>query len=141
MPYAVGEYYEHADEYDLEYQSQSEQDLPFWKELVMRYLPRRVLELACGSGRIGLELLHGPGDFLLEGVDISQEMLAAYERKLRSEERRVGKECRSLCDWSSDVCSSDLWQRAHWPGIAAWPRRFLAGRSRYLARDAGGLCA
>src|SRR5476649_1150129 len=23
----------------------------------------------------------------------------------RSEERRVGKECRSRCDWSSDVCS------------------------------------
>src|SRR5215211_1913293 len=32
---------------------------------------------------------------------------AAAERT-RSEERRVGKECRSLCDWSSDVCSSDL---------------------------------
>src|SRR5882672_4454941 len=29
----------------------------------------------------------------------------------RSEERRVGKECRSLCDWSSDVCSSDLDER------------------------------
>src|SRR5476649_572377 len=29
-------------------------------------------------------------------------------RLMRSEERRVGKECRSLCDWSSDVCSSDL---------------------------------
>src|SRR5260221_522831 len=26
----------------------------------------------------------------------------------RSEERRAGKEGRSLCDWSSDVCSSDL---------------------------------
>src|SRR5476649_949133 len=26
------------------------------------------------------------------------------KRPLRSEERRVGKECRSLCDWSSDVC-------------------------------------
>src|SRR4030095_8452361 len=26
----------------------------------------------------------------------------------RSEERRVGKEWRSRCDWSSDVCSSDL---------------------------------
>src|SRR5438034_537456 len=26
----------------------------------------------------------------------------------RSEERRVGKEGRSLCDWSSNVCSSDL---------------------------------
>src|ERR1044072_5695090 len=26
----------------------------------------------------------------------------------RSEERRGGKECRYRCDWSSDVCSSDL---------------------------------
>src|SRR5215218_4698938 len=31
----------------------------------------------------------------------------------RSEERRVGKECRSRCDWSSDVCSSDLVLLAH----------------------------
>src|SRR5438034_1170878 len=30
----------------------------------------------------------------------------------RSEERRVGKKWRSLCDWSSDVCSSDLRNRA-----------------------------
>jgi SAM-dependent methyltransferase len=82
MPYAVGDYYEHAEDYDLEYQSQSEQDLPFWKELVMRYLPQRVLELACGSGRIGLELLRGPGSFQLEGLDISEDMLAAYRRKL-----------------------------------------------------------
>src|SRR5438034_47136 len=49
-------------------------------------------------------------------------------KKSRSEERRVGKECRnqrstqhssrrrhtsSLCDWSSDVCSSDLDIRIH----------------------------
>src|SRR5882672_2614798 len=35
--------------------------------------------------------------------------LPSFSRKARrSEERRVGKECRSLCDWSSDVCSSDL---------------------------------
>src|SRR5581483_10260765 len=27
---------------------------------------------------------------------------------VRSEERRVGKECRYWRDWSSDVCSSDL---------------------------------
>src|SRR5882672_8112311 len=32
----------------------------------------------------------------------------------RSEERRVGKECRSLCDWSSDVCSSDLYRFSRW---------------------------
>lgn len=89
MPYAVGEYYERADEYDLEYQSQSEQDVPFWRELVMRYLPQRVLELACGSGRIGLELLRGPGDFHLEGLDISEEMLAAYQRKLEREDESI----------------------------------------------------
>src|SRR5437588_544604 len=30
---------------------------------------------------------------------------------MRSEKRRVGKVGRSLCDWSSDVCSSDLHDR------------------------------
>ncbi len=85
MPYHMGEYYERVDDYDLEYQSQSEQDIPFWRELLMRYTPQRVLELACGSGRIGLELLRGPGSFLLEGLDIEPDMLAAYRRKLERE--------------------------------------------------------
>src|SRR5476649_1770043 len=35
------------------------------------------------------------------------------EMRVRSEERRVGKECRSRCDWSSDVCSSDLGHVEH----------------------------
>lgn len=89
MTYAMGEYYEHVNDYDLEYQEQSEQDIPFWCELMMRYIPGRVLELACGSGRIGIELLHGPGDFLLEGLDISPEMLGAYRRKLTREPEAV----------------------------------------------------
>ncbi len=67
MPYNMGEYYERVNDYDLEYQSQTQQDVPFWCELVMRYTPERVLELACGSGRIGIELLHSPGNFQLEG--------------------------------------------------------------------------
>src|SRR5947207_1603443 len=37
----------------------------------------------------------------------------------RSEERRVGKECRSLCDWSSDVCSSDLRPWGRWSAPAS----------------------
>src|SRR5438132_463290 len=42
----------------------------------------------------------------------------------RSEERRVGKEWRSLCDWSSDVCSSDLVRRVvHCRMVAAHLRR------------------
>src|SRR5215211_3977626 len=41
-------------------------------------------------------------------------MISQYGRgSARSEERRVGKECRSRCDWSSDVCSSDLDGTAH----------------------------
>jgi SAM-dependent methyltransferase len=71
MSYDMGEYYERVSDYDLEYQSQSEQDVPFWCELLMRYTPRRVLELACGSGRIGL--------------DIAPDMLKAYRRKLAQE--------------------------------------------------------
>src|ERR1700730_2273823 len=85
----MGEYYERVQDYELEYQSQSEQDVPFWCELVVRYTPQRVLELACGSGRIGLELLHMPGDFQLEGMDIAPEMLAAYRRKLAREPEAV----------------------------------------------------
>ncbi len=103
MTYAMGEYYERVNDYDLEYQSQSEQDVPFWKELVLRYTPRRVLELACGSGRIGLELLHGLGDFALEGLDIAPEMLAAYQRKLEREpeaiQRRVTLHEGDMCDY------------------------------------------
>src|SRR5690348_9797871 len=102
MPYNMGEYYEHASDYDLEYQSQSEQDLPFWRELVMRFTPGRVLELACGSGRIGMELLRGPGNFELEGLDISREMLEAYRRKLEREDEmtrgRVTLHEADMCD-------------------------------------------
>src|SRR5258708_37432382 len=103
MSYAVGEYYERISDYDLEYQSQSEQDLPFWRELVMRYTPQHMLELACGSGRIGLELLHSPGNFYLEGLDIAPEMLNAYRRKLAREEQalqqRVTLHEGDMCDY------------------------------------------
>src|SRR5260221_253940 len=33
-----------------------------------------------------------------------------YSKQIRSEERRVGKECRSRCDWSTDEASTDLSQ-------------------------------
>src|SRR5882757_5088679 len=42
-----------------------------------------------------------------EYADSGHTMKSAPAR-CRSEERRVGKECRYWCDWSSDVCSSDL---------------------------------
>src|SRR6476646_6502878 len=59
----------------------------------------------------------------------------------RSEERRVGKECRSRCDWSSDVCSSDLdaggRAAAHDRGGADHARLPRAPRQRPEARRRG----
>src|SRR6266568_1099896 len=89
MTHNMGEYYQRVSDYDLEYQSQSEQDIPFWCELVMRYTPQRVLELACGSGRISLALLHSPGNFHLEGLDIAPAMLNVFRRKLEREPEAV----------------------------------------------------
>src|ERR1044071_9104522 len=87
MPYELGEYYERASDYDLEYQSQSELDIPFWRELLMRYTPERALELACGSGRIGIE----------------PQMLNAYRRKLAQEpemvQHRVTLHEGDMCDY------------------------------------------
>src|SRR5215211_694936 len=57
--------------------------------------------------------------------------LTGGDRAARSEERRVGKECRSLCDWSSDVCSSDL---AEPPSNRHQPRRLFRAA---LRADAG----
>src|SRR5882672_9923401 len=78
---------------------------------------------------------HGPsaarGAPLPPARDTSSRYAQASFR--RSEERRVGKECRSLCDWSSDVCSSDLTDRRR--HARSWaecrPRCALATRSRH----------
>ena len=106
MPsYEMGEYYERVSDYDLEYQSQSEQDLPFWRELMQRFAPQHVLELACGSGRIGLELLKEPGDYILEGLDIEPDMLAAYQRRLEREPLELQR--RAILH-EGDMCDYDL---------------------------------
>src|SRR5882672_116953 len=56
----------------------------------------------------------------------------------RSEERRVGKEGRSLCDWSSDVCSSDLeTTRLSSHGGSGGCRRHAGARSLGLHEEAG----
>src|SRR5476649_2638874 len=67
--------------------------------------------------------LHFFSDFFIQFLIRAQAVHASEFENRRSEERRVGKECRSLCDWSSDVCSSDLSFRAT---LCAWPP-FLLG--------------
>src|SRR5882672_6577571 len=65
------------------------------------------------------QLADGMVDALNSASDADRK---AFFDGLRSEERRVGKECRSLCDWSSDVCSSDLHGESQ-PGGAETARR------------------
>src|SRR5438034_800064 len=52
------------------------------------------------------------------------QIVKFLHEQTRSEERRVGKEWRSLCDWSSDVCSSDLKKRIT-------PLRCVTSRRRF----------
>src|SRR5260221_336269 len=71
-----------------------------------------LLALAEYTGISVITTLHGLGSFP-QDHPLSLGMPGMHgwvhvNRAIRSEERRVGEECRSLCDWSSDVCSSDL---------------------------------
>jgi SAM-dependent methyltransferase len=61
-------------------------DLPYWESLLEEYRPGRVLELACGTGRIALPLaargIDLREDFSLVGLDISPSFLRRAEEKL-----------------------------------------------------------
>lgn len=54
----------------------------------------RVLELACGTGRVGIPLARTGFD--VTGIDISADMLAIYKNKLDKEMRRVKKRIRLI---------------------------------------------
>src|SRR6266496_1786760 len=76
----------------------------------------------------------------------SRRLTASLWSRTRSEERRVGKECRSRRDWSSDVCSSDLVLR-HFDGVAfvvldvdgfaRWPEVEAVDRFVVVAHEIG----
>lgn len=61
-------------------------DLPYWEGLLEEYRPSRVLDLACGTGRITLPLVAtGAGlrdHFSLVGLDTSASFLRRAEEKL-----------------------------------------------------------
>ena len=67
--------YGRPDLYDMEYAGASNEDAHFFARLVARVRPRRVLELACGSGRVTLTLAAALPRAEIVGVDSSIEML------------------------------------------------------------------
>ena len=74
--------YKRPADYDLEHEGDDE-DIGFYRRLVQRLRPRRVLELACGSGRVTLPLagLAAAQGFEIVGVELAEEMLAAAAEK------------------------------------------------------------
>jgi SAM-dependent methyltransferase len=97
--------YYRVNDYELESQNQSKMDIPFWLDLIKRYKCNDVLELACGSGRIGIELLRNLDTLYVEGLDIDDAMLAAYRQKLDAEQ--VTLQQRATLH-HADMCDYDL---------------------------------
>ena len=69
-----------AELYELENADDPDFDLPFWRGLVQDRRPRRMLELACGTGRLSVPMAAAGAaardGFELVGVDSSEEYLA-----------------------------------------------------------------
>ena len=74
--------YERPYDYDLEHEGDDE-DVRFYVQMVRRLRPRRILELASGSGRVTIPVAqiadeHG---FTVVGLELAGTMLAEAERK------------------------------------------------------------
>src|SRR5205807_2184931 len=69
--------YRRPDDYDLEHEGETE-DIAFFVSLTRSFAPNRILELACGSGRVTLPLAEaGAHDgFHVTGLELVPEMLA-----------------------------------------------------------------
>lgn len=88
--------YHHPEDYDLEHAS-PEPDIRLYTRLIRRWQPHRVLELACGNGRVMIPLakLAKELDFQLTGIDINQDMLADAQNK----EKNLPQEIRARLTW------------------------------------------
>ena len=67
--------YARPDVYDMEYAGASNHDAHFFARLLARVRPRRVLEMACGSGRVTFTLAAALPLAEIVGVDSSTNML------------------------------------------------------------------
>jgi SAM-dependent methyltransferase len=74
--------YRRPHDYDLEHEGDDD-DVEFYQRLLTRLRPRRVLELACGSGRVTVPLAEVAADEHIEvvGLELADEMLSEARRK------------------------------------------------------------
>ncbi len=82
--------YQRPGDYDLEHVGDTD-DIDFFVELVARLKPGRVLELACGNGRVTLPLARAAAEhrFDVVGLELVPEMLEAARRRIEEAEEAV----------------------------------------------------
>ena len=99
----MNEYEEIAYYYDLEY-SQVTSDLDFYHEMARQVgAQARILEVACGAGRVALPLLKA--DFRVTGLDNSPAMLELARQKLAAQPPQVQEKGRFI---QADMRDFDL---------------------------------
>jgi SAM-dependent methyltransferase len=95
--------YARPDVYDMEYEGASNHDARFFARLLARVRPRRVLEMACGTGRVAFTLAAALPAAEIVGVDSSTEMLgkaaAARDAVEPSVRERVSLVRGDMRDW------------------------------------------
>ncbi len=140
--------YERPQDYDLEHEGDDE-DVWFYIRLIERLRPRRVLELASGSGRVTIPLARAAvdGGFTIVGLELADTMRTEAERK-RDELTDRERACVSFVpgdmrEWASpepfDLIITPCSSLAHLLSlddqIATWStaRRNLAAGGRFVA--------
>ncbi len=96
--------YDRPEDYDLEH-AQDDEDLRFYSSLLRRLEPARVLEMACGSGRVTVALTDALPSTRIIGIDASDEMLEQGRTRLakRGDSRdRVSLLHADMRTWTSD---------------------------------------
>ena len=96
--------YERPRDYDLEHEG-DDRDVEFYRQLIERWRPRRVMELASGSGRVTIPLARVAAACQLDVVGLEREgaMLDEACRKramlAESERRRISFVAGDMRDW------------------------------------------
>lgn len=71
--------YQHPQLYD-DIMWWKEDDIPFWKHLIKKFNCQSVLEICCGTGRLGLPLITDQMDYY--GIDISESFINHFKTKV-----------------------------------------------------------
>ena len=99
--------------YELENADDPHFDLAFWRGLIERRAPRRMLELGSGTGRLTFPLaaagLAADPEFAIVGLDCSEPLLA-HARARRS--RRSPHRCARRCGSRRATCARSRWRTA-----------------------------